>query len=150
MPVPIKTKRWDEKREADDGFRVLICRFRPRALKKADETWHAWVRDLGPSPELHAAIYGKSKDTAGRPTKVKPLDWSVYAAKYLAEIAASETAQDYIDQLSDMIAEGRTVTLLCSRSCTLEEYCHRGLLRRLLEARVAERLAAAVAEEDRP
>jgi uncharacterized protein YeaO (DUF488 family) len=141
--VPIKTKRWDEKREADDGFRVLICRYRPRALNKKDETWHAWVRDLGPSQALHAAIYGKSKDSEGRPTKVKPLDWSVYAEKYLLEIAASEAAQDYIDQLADMVAAGRTITLLCSRSCVFEDHCHRGLLRRVLEERVAKRLADA-------
>jgi uncharacterized protein YeaO (DUF488 family) len=147
--VPIKTKRWDEKREADDGFRVLICRFRPRALKKADETWHAWLRDLGPSPGLHAAIYGKSKDSDGRPTKVQPLDWSVYAEKYLAEIAASGTAQDYLDQLAELVAEGRTVTLLCSRSCVFEDRCHRGLLRRLLEGRVAERLALIGSAEEK-
>jgi uncharacterized protein YeaO (DUF488 family) len=34
----IKTKRWDEAREPDDGFRLLICRYRPRALPKKKET----------------------------------------------------------------------------------------------------------------
>ena len=139
--MPIKSKRWDEDREADDGFRVLVCRFRPRALRKKDETWHAWVRDLGPSPKLHAEIYGKSKDGDGKPIKVKPMDWSVYAERYLQEMAASAEAQDYIGQLAEMVAAGQTVTLLCSRSCAREDHCHRSLLRRLIEERVS-RLAA--------
>ena len=42
--MPIKTKRWDDPREPDDGFRLLICRYRPRALKKENETWDP---DLG-------------------------------------------------------------------------------------------------------
>jgi uncharacterized protein YeaO (DUF488 family) len=136
--VPVKTKRWNEKREADDGYRVLICRYRPRALPKKRETWHSWIRQLGPSPGLHAAIYGKAKDAEGKPVKIQRLAWSDYAEMYLAEMAASEEAQDYIDQLAGMVAEGKTVTLLCSRSCLNEKECHRSLLRCLIEERVAE------------
>ena len=55
----IKTKRWNQPRKKSDGMRILVCRFRPRALKKEDETWDLWWKDLGPSAELHAAIYGK-------------------------------------------------------------------------------------------
>ncbi len=59
VPNMIKTKRWDEPRDADDGFRLLICRYRPRALPKKKETWDLWWSQLGPSKELHAAFYGK-------------------------------------------------------------------------------------------
>lgn len=47
----IKTKRWDDPREDDDGFRLLICRYRPRALPKKKETWDLWWSQLGPSKE---------------------------------------------------------------------------------------------------
>ena len=52
--MPIKTKRWDDPRKRDDGFRLLICRYRPRALPKADETWDLWWKQLGPSKELRS------------------------------------------------------------------------------------------------
>ena len=32
-----------------DGFRLLICRIRPRGVSKQKETWSAWWPDLGPS-----------------------------------------------------------------------------------------------------
>src|SRR5947209_15094910 len=63
--MPIKTKRWDDPREADDGFRLLTCRYRPRALPKKDETWDSWCKDLGPSKELHADFYGKHGEPIG-------------------------------------------------------------------------------------
>src|SRR5262249_22113768 len=63
--MPWKTKRWDESAEPDDGFRVLICRYRPRALPKKDETWDVWYKELGPSEELHADFYGKNGPPLG-------------------------------------------------------------------------------------
>ena len=56
--MPLKTKRWDEPLEADDGTRILICRYRPRGLRKENETWSEWLPDLAPSAALHAAAYG--------------------------------------------------------------------------------------------
>ena len=67
----------------------------------------------------------------------KRLAWSDYAEMYLAEMAASEEAQDYIGQLARMVAEGKTVTLLCSTACKDAMRCHRSLLRELVEAEVA-------------
>ena len=32
--MPIRTRRWCDPAEPDDGLRILICRYRPRALKK--------------------------------------------------------------------------------------------------------------------
>src|SRR4051812_30243654 len=42
MPGTIKTKRWDDPKVPDDGHRLLVCRYRPRGVAKADETWDAW------------------------------------------------------------------------------------------------------------
>ena len=52
--MPIKTKRWNDPREPDDGYRILITRYRPRGLPKGQETWDAWIPGLGPSRELLA------------------------------------------------------------------------------------------------
>ena len=75
--MPIKTKRWDDKKGPDDGWRILICRYRPRALPKKKETWSNWYPDLGPSRQLHADFYGKSG---------APIGWDDYRRRYLEEM----------------------------------------------------------------
>jgi uncharacterized protein YeaO (DUF488 family) len=125
--MPIKTKRWNDRRQKNDGFRLLICRYRPRALKKADETWDLWWPDLGPSRELHAAFYGKHGMT--------PLTWDQYRRRYLDEMK-SEQAREMIATLAERVRSGKTVTLLCSSACEDATHCHRTLLRDLIEAEV--------------
>jgi uncharacterized protein YeaO (DUF488 family) len=131
--MPIKTKRWDDRREADDGFRLLICRYRPRALPKAKETWDLWWSHLGPSKELHAAFYGKHGQT--------PIGWEEYRRRYLEEMQG-EDARASIGILAEKVAAGRTITLLCSSACEDASHCHRTLLRELIEAQVARGPAA--------
>jgi uncharacterized protein YeaO (DUF488 family) len=119
--MTIKAKRWNDPREDDDGFRLLICRYRPRALPKKDETWDAWWKELGPSKELHADFYGKHGP---------PIGWDAYRGRYLAEVAAQSTR---IRELAQMVAQGKTLTLLCSSACTDASHCHRSLLKGLIE-----------------
>lgn len=123
--MPIRTKRWNDERDPGDGFRLLICRYRPRALPKAQETWDAWMPMLGPSRALHADFYGKHGP---------PIAWPEYRRRYLAEIAAE---RGRIEGLAERVRQGETVTLLCSKACADEEHCHRTLLRELIEAAVA-------------
>jgi uncharacterized protein YeaO (DUF488 family) len=124
--MPIKTKRWDDPREADDGFRLLICRYRPRGLPKADETWDAWDAELGPSKELLAAFHGKTGN----------ITWQTYRARYLAEMRRPE-AKVLIADLAKRAVAGETVTLLCSSACTREARCHRSLLKELIETEMS-------------
>jgi len=119
--MPIKTKRWNDPIEPDDGFRLLICRYRPRALRKEDETWDHWCKDLGPSRELHADFYGKHGP---------PIDWETYRRRYLEEM---QTQTERIAELVELVAAGKTVTLLCSSACVDPEHCHRTLLKQLIE-----------------
>jgi uncharacterized protein YeaO (DUF488 family) len=126
--MPIKTKRWNDPREADDGWRILICRYRPRALPKADETWAKWYKVLGPSVKLHADFYGKNGE---------PISWEAYRERYLKEMVEMEAEYGYIDQLAELLAEGKTITLLCSSACVDASHCHRTLLQQLIEDRVA-------------
>src|SRR5215208_6013163 len=111
--MPIKSKRWDDPREADDGYRLLVTRYRPRGLPKSDETWDAWQPALGPSKELHAAAYGK----AGL-----KFSWDDYRRRYLAEM---KSRGEEIDALAVRVARGETIPLLCSYACVRESRCHR-------------------------
>lgn len=120
--MPLRTKRWCDPREPEDGFRLLICRFRPRALPKKDETWDAWDKELGPSKELHADFYGKNGP---------PITLYEYRQRYFAEMLGQKAR---ISALAERLRAGETITLLCSSACTDEKKCHRSLLRGLLEA----------------
>jgi len=121
--MPIKTKRWNDPAEPDDGVRLLITRYRPRGVAKADETWTEWDKELGPSVELHAAAYGKGDRLV--------LDWNSYRRRYLREMLAQGSR---IAALAERVKAGETITLLCSSQCTRESRCHRSLLRELIEA----------------
>jgi uncharacterized protein YeaO (DUF488 family) len=125
----IKTKRWNQPRKKSDGMRILVCRFRPRALKKEDETWDLWWKDLGPSAELHAAIYGK---------EAPPIAWADFRARYIEEMKEQE---ETIAMLAEKVAEGKTITLLCSSSCMKEDRCHRSILKELIETRLPKEVA---------
>ena len=125
--MSIKTKRWNGPKKRSDGWRILICRYRPRALPKEDETWDKWYPELGPSKELHAAFYGKSGE---------PISWEEYRRLYLEEMKERE---EMIEGLADLVAEGKTITLLCSSACTKPSRCHRTLLKQLIEERVQAR-----------
>jgi uncharacterized protein YeaO (DUF488 family) len=122
--MPLKTKRWNDPRKKGDGWRILICRYRPRGVSKHDETWDNWYPDLGPSRELHADFYGKNGP---------PIGWDEYRRRYLDEMKANE---EVIDELAKLAAEGKTITLLCSSACTDASHCHRTLLKQLIEARL--------------
>jgi uncharacterized protein YeaO (DUF488 family) len=125
----IKTRRWNDPREEPDGFRLLICRYRPRALPKADETWDTWWPVLGPSKELHADYYGKHGE---------PIGWDAYVKRYLTEMK-EEGPQQKIAELAERVARGETITLLCSSACEDASHCHRSLLKRLIEERLAKK-----------
>jgi uncharacterized protein YeaO (DUF488 family) len=125
--MPLKTKRWNDPQEADDGFRVLICRYRPRALPKKDETWDKWYSALGPSKALHADFYGKHGE---------PIGWEQYRQRYLQEMTEEEP-RELIAGLAELVAEGKAITLLCSSACEDASRCHRTLLKQLIEEQAA-------------
>jgi uncharacterized protein YeaO (DUF488 family) len=123
--MPVRTRRWNDRRLPGDGLRLLVCRYRPRGVRKEDETWDAWEPDLGPSRALHAAAYGKHGP---------PIAWAEYRARYLAGVAAQ---RDRIDALAARVRAGETITLLCSSACEDDDRCHRSVLRELIEQAVA-------------
>ena len=58
--MPVRTKRWNDPAEPEDGFRLLVCRYRPRGVPKEGEPWDAWCAALAQSEALHADAYGKN------------------------------------------------------------------------------------------
>lgn len=117
----IKTKRWNDPAEPDDGYRLLVTRYRPRGLKSADESWEGWLPQLAPSRALHADAYGKSGAA---------IDFDDYRARYLAEMSGQRFL---IEGLAARVDRGETLTLLCSSACVDPARCHRTLLAELVE-----------------
>jgi uncharacterized protein YeaO (DUF488 family) len=127
--VPIRTRRWNDPAEPDDGFRVLVCRYRPRGVRKEDEPWDAWMEDLGPSRALHGAYWGK---------RGAPIGWDEYRRRYLAEMMQSSgRGTAMLGALAARLAAGETITLLCSSACDDPARCHRTLLGDLIERAAA-------------
>ncbi|HWE04185.1 MAG TPA: DUF488 family protein [Tepidisphaeraceae bacterium] len=120
--MPLKTKRWNDPREPDDGFRLLVTRYRPRGVSKADETWDAWNPRLGPDKTLHAAVY---TETASK------IPWPLYRRHYIEQ---QKKNAEMIADLAGRVAGGETITLLCSSACVREGRCHRSILKELIEA----------------
>lgn len=120
--MPLYTKRWNEPREPGDGFRLLVTRFRPRGVPHEAETWDGWMPELAPSGKLVKAF------------RAGEVAWDDYLAQYLAAMSGEAYR---IEGLARQVANGETITLLCSSSCFDPERCHRGLLAELIRARIS-------------
>jgi uncharacterized protein YeaO (DUF488 family) len=121
--VGLRTKRWNDPAEPEDGFRLLICRIRPRGVSKQKETWSAWWPDLGPSRALLDAFHGKHGP---------PISWDAYSVRYLDEMGGAQQLWRIRD-LARRASAGEAITLLCSSACHDPARCHRTLLARLIE-----------------
>lgn len=122
--MAIRTKRWNDPAEPGDGFRLLICRIRPRGVAKAGEPWDDWWPDLGPSRALLDEFHGKHGAA---------IPWEEYVPRYLEEMQGA--AQLW--RIRDLVrrnGRGDTITLLCSSACTDPARCHRTLLANLIAA----------------
>lgn len=124
VAVAVRTKRWNDPVEPDDGFRLLVCRIRPRGVSKHAETWNDWWADLGPSRALLDDFHGKQGP---------PIAWEAYVARYLDEMRGAQQLWRIRD-LGRRLAAGEVMTLLCSSACHDPARCHRTLLARLIEA----------------
>ena len=116
----IVTRRYNDPPIAGEGTRILVCRYRPRGVRKEDESWDEWAPDLGPSRALHAAYYSDA-----------PPGWDEYRRRYLEEMTGAKPAF-FIRALAARVAGGEAIALLCSSACTDEARCHRSLLRELI------------------
>jgi len=107
----IKTKSILDKRNKDDGLRICVMRF-----AKSFYDYDEWLRDLAPSIEL-LNDYRKEN-----------IDWNEYEKRYLKEM---EDRKALIRELRKKSDNGEVITLLCWEKD--ERFCHRRLLRNLIE-----------------
>lgn len=121
----VRTKRWNDPASPEDGFRLLICRYRPRGVRSDAEPWDGWCAVLAPSKVLHAAAYGKSGP---------PIEFAEYERRFREEM---QTCTGWIADFAKMVQRGETLTLLCSSACVDETRCHRTIVKALIEEAAA-------------
>lgn len=124
MSDRLRTGTWKQPRQAEDGTRILVTRYRPRGVRKDAETWDEWQKAVAPSRDLHATWFGR---------RAEAIDWDGFTRRYLAELSDQE---DAVEALAARVRGGETLTLLCF--CEDEVRCHRHLLREVLRARIQE------------
>lgn len=128
-----KTKSVQTKIEPQkDGLRVLVARGRGRGLPS--DRYDVWMANLGPTEQLRDAILGGK------------ISWKEYSRRYLEELRESDGidrrnkqiknhGQKFTLRLLQHLARTQTVTLLC-HCAEHEQYCHRHLLKALLEKKI--------------
>jgi uncharacterized protein YeaO (DUF488 family) len=140
----IKLKSLKEPTEESDGLRILIARYRPRYMRKEDENWNVWWKELAPSKSLWKEYL-----------KDKKIDWEEYSRRYkletlnnplafkaLQNLASLDRTTISLDshqeehkkpplQRSDILSKFDTVTLLCH--CKDENHCHRFLVKQMVK-----------------
>ena len=115
-----------------DGLRILAARGRGRGLPR--DRYDIWMANLGPSERL------RNEFLAGK------IMWSEYSDRYGKELREGGTidlrnkriknhGQKFTLRLLQHLAQNQTVTLLC-HCAEDEQYCHRHLLKALLEKKV--------------
>jgi len=116
----------------DDGFRILIARFRGRGLEKS--RYDVWVASLGPTENLLRAFQSGE------------IGWTEFGRKYrkeLLEPAAIDKrnrviknhGQKFTLRLLQALSQREPVTLLCH--CAEDQlHCHRHILKSVLEGKI--------------
>ena len=119
--MTLKIKSLKERTEPDDGLRILIARYRPRALLKHKENWNEWWKALAPSKVLH-------KDYM----KDKIIEWPEYKRRFLIEIVNNLEASEKVRELRQL-SKNKDITLLC-HCHNVGDRCHRYLIRDMIES----------------
>ncbi len=99
-----------------DVFRILVMRHWPRGIRKSEIK--LWLRDLGPSSGLLKA-YQKGQ-----------IVWEEFAERYGAEVSLRA---ELLSQVKELEHIHRKVTLLCWERIPPEKFCHRLVLKELLD-----------------
>ncbi len=144
---PIKLKSLKDPTEESDGLRILISRFRPRYLRREEENWDEWWKELAPSKSLWKEYF-----------KDRKIGWTEYSKRYIEEIKDNPEALKVLCKLSshfnnritekshnahsqkeehrtseenNYLIKFKVVTLLCH--CKDEKYCHRSIVKGMIK-----------------
>jgi uncharacterized protein YeaO (DUF488 family) len=96
----IKIKRAYEEASAEDGFRILVERLRPRGVTKKRAALDLWLKDVSPSTGLRTWFHSH------------PDDRQKFREKYWREL---EDKKDDIDMLKQKAEEGSVTFVYSSR-----------------------------------
>jgi uncharacterized protein YeaO (DUF488 family) len=116
--MTIKLKSLRQPMDSSDGLRILITRFRPRYVKKGNETWDAWYRELAPSRQLWYDYFKSNK-----------IDWNQYRERFIVQMRDNPKSTELIHWLSRFENINNNITLICF--CENEKSCHRSIVKDL-------------------
>ncbi|OGS23336.1 MAG: hypothetical protein A2252_09250 [Elusimicrobia bacterium RIFOXYA2_FULL_39_19] len=99
----------------EDGYRILVSRYKPKGFDKPFEPWSIWVPSLAPNRKLHNQWQNKE------------ISLEEFKSRYLEEMKKQEEKIRYYAEHSRV----QRVTLVCS--CKDKDRCHTSLLKTLME-----------------
>ena len=94
--IMIKIKRVYEPAEKKDGYRVLVDRLWPRAVKKEEAAIDLWLKAIAPSAELRK-WFNHEEDK-----------WESFRKKYYQELKQNET----VKEMRQVLKQHATTTLV--------------------------------------
>lgn len=120
--MSVRIVRLGSPRSPGEGTRIGTVRRPPRGVPKAEfstQDWYdVWFPNLAPSVETMKLGLAAAS----------PAQWSAFARKYKAEMAAPHAKHD----LALLAALSQNTNFSVGCYCENEERCHRSLLRQLL------------------
>ncbi len=121
-PMSIRVVRLGTPRIPGEGTRIGTVRRPPRGVPKAQfsaQNWYdVWFPNLAP----------QRRDHEGCAAAASPAQWSKFAQKYRAEMAAPEARHD----LALLAVLSHTTNFSVGCYCEDENHCHRSILKQLL------------------
>lgn len=91
--VKIKLERIYQKPANLTGYRLLVDRLWPRGISKINAHLDKWFKEIGPSKELRQC-FGHD-----------PAKYADFKQKYLAELAASPVAEDFLQLVNQQLKQ---------------------------------------------
>jgi uncharacterized protein YeaO (DUF488 family) len=120
--MSIRVVRLGTRRMPGEGTRIGTVRRPPRGVPKsqfsAQDWYDVWFPNLAPSVETMKLGHEAAS----------PAQWSAFAGKYRAEMAAPGAKHD----LELLAALSHTTDFSVGCYCQQEDHCHRSILRQLL------------------
>lgn len=126
--MAVRIVRLGSNRQLEEGLRIGTVRRPPRGVRKEDyvskDIYDLWFPNLAPSEALLKESFPVTDDRA----------WRRFKRRFLAEMKSSEARRD-LDLLA-ALSHQTNFSIGCY--CENETWCHRSILRELLEARAAD------------
>ena len=126
--MAIRIVRLGSDREADEGLRIGTVRRPPRGVRKDEyaskNLYDVWFPNLSPSEDLLKEFF---------PIEDNPKRWRSFTRRFHAEMKRPEAAR-VLDVLA-ALSHQTDFSIGCY--CENEVFCHRSLLRELLQTRGA-------------